>query len=138
MKLLFKHFVVYLFVMVTFVLEPTIAQNLPPEQGNYVNLKPAPFKKELANQKGIVLDVRTPAEYAKGHLPNAINLNYLDPGFKQAIKELKPNQPYFIYCAVGGRSAKACAQLKNTGLNKIYNLEGGITAWQQAGQIIIK
>lgn len=119
-------------------LSSTSAQKAPLSADNFVTLNVTAFKKELAEQKGVILDVRTPAEYAKGHLPHAINVNYLDPTFKQVIKNLKPEQPYFIYCAVGGRSAKACAQLKSSGLPKIYNLEGGITAWQQAGEVMVK
>ncbi len=120
-----------------FVTIPVNAQE-PTASQNYGNLNVVNFQKKLAAQKGVVLDVRTPAEFAKGHLPNAININYQDPEFKQAIKNLKPDQPYFIYCAKGGRSAKACAQLKTNGLKKVYNLEGGIAAWQQAGQVVVK
>ncbi|RDC61660.1 rhodanese-like domain-containing protein [Adhaeribacter pallidiroseus] len=116
---------------------PAFAQK-PNTTTNYVNLNVVNFQKELAAQKGVVLDVRTPTEFAQGHLPHAINMNYQDPEFEQAIKNLKPNQPYFIYCAKGGRSAKACDQLKANNLKKVYNLEGGIAAWQQAGQVIVK
>lgn len=139
MRLLKFYFFVYTLLVLLQVPGFTYAQNEPPAAHNKViNLNVPIFKAELEKQKGIVLDVRTPAEFAKGHLPNAINLNYQDPGFKESIKALQLNQPYFVYCAVGGRSAKACAQLKTTGLTKVYNLQGGITAWQQAGQPVVK
>ncbi len=131
---------IYAFLIFTCVPVSTMAQNSagPGQATSFENLNVSAFKKELSKQKGILLDVRTPEEYAKGHLPNAININYLSPDFKQALKELKPDQPYFIYCAVGGRSAKACTQLKNIGFKKVYNLEEGIMAWQKSGQEIIK
>lgn len=138
MPVLLKYILSSVLFYLVFVAAPALAQK-PDVAANFVNLNVVNFQKELATTKGVVLDVRTPAEFAQGHLPNAINLNYQDPGFEQAIQNLKPDQPYFIYCAKGGRSAKACAQLKTNGLKKVYNLEGGIAAWQQAGgQVVVK
>ena len=137
MRVSFEYLVSCFLICFITALAPVYAQK-PPANYPYVTLNVINFQKELATQEGIVLDVRTPAEFAQGHLPNAININYQDPDFEQAIKNLKADQPYFIYCAKGGRSAKACAQLKANKLKKVYNLEGGLAAWQQAGQVVVK
>lgn len=83
-----------------------------------------------------LIDVRTPQEYAGGHLENALNLNYYDPSFKRKIHELKKDEPVFVYCAVGGRSAAVAQVLKEQGFTHIIDLEGGITDWKRNGKYV--
>lgn len=136
MILLRNHFITLL--LLTLLSLPGFSQNQNILPSDVIHLNPPAFKKGLEKQRGFVLDVRTPAEFAQGHLPNAINLNYQYPNFANYIKVLKPGKPYFAYCAVGGRSVKACKLLKANGLANVYNLAGGIKAWQQAGQPVVR
>lgn len=76
----------------------------------------------------LLLDVRQPAEYELAHLPGAklIPLGQLE----EALPDLNPEQPVLTYCAVGGRSRVAAQLLTERGFREVYNLQGGIKAWQ--------
>jgi thioredoxin len=92
------------------------------------------FNSKLGEVKSkTLLDVRTPDEYKSGHISDAINLNIDSTGFADAIKTLPKDEPIFVYCLSGVRSAKAADELKAAGIKEIYLLKGGILAWQDAG-----
>src|SRR5688572_18870753 len=65
---------------------------------------PATFKSAYDNTKTkkILLDVRTPSEYAKAHLKNAVLIDIFRDDFADVIKQLDHTHPVFVYCAVGG------------------------------------
>lgn len=96
------------------------------------NLEPAAFAQKLKEQPGVVLDVRTPEEYAEGHLPNAQLLNFYDEQFREKLEQLDKNKTYYVYCRSGGRSSRAVALMREMGFQRVYNLEGGIMQWQAA------
>ncbi len=80
-----------------------------------------------------VLDVRTPQEYAAGHLPGAVNINVESPDFTSQVKALDPSATYIVYCHTGNRSAVATERMHALGFKHIYDVQGGIAAWQAAG-----
>lgn len=86
------------------------------------------------NEKFVLLDVRTAAEYNKGHLDNAIHINYFDKDFMKEVKKLDKDKIYLVYCASGGRSASAVKKMKQEKFKEVYNLKGGIMAWKKAEQ----
>ena len=71
----------------------------------------------------IILDVRTPEEYAAGHISNAVNLNILDENFKNEIQNLDKSKTVFVYCKIGGRSADAVKILAKNKFNNIIRSE---------------
>ena len=74
-----------------------------------MNLITAAEMKEISKIEGIQLvDVRTPDEYKEGHLPNALNIDFLDENFEANIQQLDKTRPVIVYCQRGGRSAKCC------------------------------
>ena len=79
-----------------------------------------------------VLDVRTPEEYNKGHLLNAVNYDWNGNDFKEKTATLGKSQTLFVYCLSGGRSADAIKQLRSDGFQNIYELKGGIMKWRAA------
>lgn len=81
----------------------------------------------------VILDVRTPAEHAAGRIPGAVNLDYNDPAFQDGLGKLDRSKTYLVHCAVGGRSAKALAMMKDAGFSKAYNMLGGMSAWAAQG-----
>jgi rhodanese-related sulfurtransferase len=92
----------------------------------------------LINDGAALLDVRSEAEYKSGHIADALNIpvsqlkSRLDKlGFSKA-------DPVVVYCQSGSRSARACALLAKNGYEKVYNLGGGIMAWQSAGMPVSK
>lgn len=81
----------------------------------------------------VVLDVRTPEEVADGALPGAINIDLSSPEFTRQVAELDRNVPYFVYCRSGNRSAQAVRIMQDLGFTEIYELDGGILDWIEAG-----
>jgi phage shock protein E len=81
----------------------------------------------------VILDVRTPEEYAEGHLPGAILMNYFDADFKKRLEILDKDKHYLVYCRSGGRSGKATAMMQELGFYDVLDLEGGIGAWKKWG-----
>ena len=75
----------------------------------------------------LLLDVRTPGEFAGGHVDGAVNIP-LDQ-LPERMKELKKEQPVVVYCRSGGRSTRAAVMLKASGVQEIHNM-GGMAAWE--------
>lgn len=104
-------------------------------QQNYTDVELADFIKLTERDDVQIVDVRTPEEFAQSHIPGAINIDYKNSNFKEkAQKRLDPTRPVAIYCRTGRRSALASAQLMEIAIFQIYNLKGGIVAWQNANQ----
>ncbi|MGD8784304.1 MAG: rhodanese-like domain-containing protein [Thioalkalispiraceae bacterium] len=96
----------------------------------YKNANPALATQLINQQDAVVVDVREDNEYAKGHIINSVHipLSYL----KDRIKDLEKykDKPVIVGCKTGQRSGQACATLKKQGFEQVYNLSGGVTAWQ--------
>ena len=80
----------------------------------------------------VLLDVRTAAEFEKGRIPHAINLDINSPRFAAQIAALDTNKTYLVNCAVGMRSARACKKMETLGFGKLYDLAPGFDGWQKA------
>ena len=88
---------------------------------------------QLINQRGaVVVDVRSADEFATGHLTGALNLPGAALDTVPAALQDKA-VPVIAVCQSGARSARGCAALQRAGYTEVYNLDGGIEAWQQAG-----
>ena len=73
----------------------------------------------------VIIDVRTPAEFASGHLDGAVNIDVQSPDFAAQMMELDPNGDYFVYCRSGNRSGQAIAQMNQMGFNGENLTNGG-------------
>ncbi|KGF01647.1 sulfurtransferase [Actinomyces sp. S6-Spd3] len=93
---------------------------------------------ESVVEAGTILDVRTPAEYAEGHLEGAVNIDVTDPGFEDAIASLDPNGAYSVYCRSGQRSGKAVAIMEQKGFKNVTNVGGVQDASATLGIDIVK
>lgn len=80
----------------------------------------------------MVLDIRTPEEFAGGHLAGAINIDYYADDFETLLAELDLDVPYVMYCNSGNRSSNALPLMDSIGFSEVYELEGGIQAWYGA------
>jgi rhodanese-related sulfurtransferase len=99
-------------------------------------IAPSDLQKLIATQPGLcVLDVRTPAEFAEVHVPQACNepLDRLQPKAFCAAKDLSPVSPVYILCRSGGRAAKAAEEFARAGFLNAIVVEGGTLAWCAAG-----
>jgi phage shock protein E len=84
-----------------------------------------------------VLDVRTADEFAAGHLDGAVVIDFQSQTFGTDVDALPHDQPVFVYCHSGNRSAQAVAAMVQLGFTDITELDGGITAWQAAGLPVV-
>ena len=92
----------------------------------------------LINDGAALLDVRTEAEYKNGHIANAVNIPISQLKSRLDKLSFSKTEPLVIYCQTGSRSGRACALLAKSGYEKVYNLGGGIMAWQSAGMPVTK
>jgi rhodanese-related sulfurtransferase/rubrerythrin len=86
------------------------------------------YMAEHAEGTYTLLDVRQPGEYETDHIPGAKLIPL--PGLKDGLSQLDKRKPVIAYCAIGGRSLAAAQLLSGLGFKEIYNLQGGIKAWQ--------
>ena len=85
-----------------------------------------------------ILDVRTPREFKRGHLKQAVQLNFYEKSFKEQLGKLDRTKPYLIYCAMGGRSMKVFNLMKSEKFKTVYHLDGGIKAWEASGRSVVQ
>jgi rhodanese-related sulfurtransferase len=90
-------------------------------------------QKLVADKEVRVLDVRTPAEFAAGHIAGAVNVDFRAPDFEEKIAKLDKTPRYVVHCSSGNRSEKALPLLQKHGFQSIYHLDGGFIAWEKAG-----
>ncbi len=79
-----------------------------------------------------VIDVRTPEEFANGHLKNARNVDWNGSDFEGSVAALDKESPVFVYCLSGGRSSAAANKMRQLGFKTVYELNGGIMKWRAA------
>lgn len=88
------------------------------------------FNKMIEEEDEVqLIDVRTPEEYQSGYIVNSKNINIYDSNFENEISKLDKEKPVLVYCRSGGRSSTASDKLKDLGYKFVYDLEGGITSW---------
>ena len=102
-------------------------------QAQYLDVDAATFKQMMSSKPGIVLDVRTPREFAGGKIAQAVNIDITQPNFVSKVQKLDTKRPVYVYCHVGSRSSFAMKQMQNLGFTNVYNLQGGMSAWRNAG-----
>ena len=107
------------------------AATAPPASGT--ELDAAGFAAALKAPETVILDVRTPSEFAEGHIPGAVNIDVQSPDFASQVAALDPHVPYAVYCRSGNRSQVALDLMAQMGITDAYHLGGGVGAWQQAG-----
>ena len=115
----------------------TCAQ-INPGQKVFKNIGVVEFDKLRQQTNSVVLDVRTPKEFTAGHIPGAVNIDWNGADFQKKVSALDKSKTYLVQCAVGGRSAKAADKMMTLQFTNVYNLEGGIKAWEKAGKPVEK
>ncbi|MBI1375865.1 MAG: rhodanese-like domain-containing protein [Frankiales bacterium] len=91
-----------------------------------------------ASQNGVVVvDVRTPAEFAAGHVAGAVNIDVEAPTFDSTIATLDKNATYAVYCHSGRRSSVATDAMAKAGFAHVYNLSGGFPDLVSAGATVV-
>lgn len=100
--------------------------------GDKGSVGPMEATEMINHREAVVIDVRPAADFAKGHILNALNLPM--NGFRNqlAVLERHKGKPVIINCRSGSQSLSACATLRKHGFEEVYNLRGGILAWEAA------
>lgn len=95
------------------------------------------FEKAVLKDSVQILDVRTPGEYASGHIKNTLLANWNDEKeFSRRIAFVDKNKPVYVYCLAGGRSAAAAEKMRAMGFENVYELKGGINAWKAGNKTL--
>jgi len=87
----------------------------------------------INREDALLLDVREPAEYAKGHILGAKNVPLADLERRAAEFDRQKAKPVIVTCDSGSRATRAIGVLKARGFANVFNLNGGYGAWLQAG-----
>jgi rhodanese-related sulfurtransferase len=100
----------------------------------FENLTSPEFRERIQNdENAVIIDVRTPEEWAEGVIPGALLINLMSPDFMEKINELDKSKTYYVYCRSGGRSSSACGAMAQSGYTCV-NLLGGMMAWD--GEVV--
>lgn len=105
--------------------------------GSAQHLSPVAFGERASQAGAVLLDVRTPAEFAAGHLQGAVNVDVESADFADRVAELDKGAAYAVYCRSGNRSQTAMATMSAAGFTDLADLAGGITAWVEAGGAVV-
>ncbi len=111
--------------------DPNLAENISVQKAYEL------MQDHQSNTDFVVLDIRTPEEYAAGYVEDAINMDYYAADFEQQLDKLDKNQTYLVYCRTANRSGQAMPIFEELGFKTVYNMLGGIVAWQAAGYPIV-
>jgi thioredoxin len=96
-------------------------------------LSPEEFDAAIqADPDAVIVDVRTPKEFAEGFIVRAQNVDFNNSNFRAAADDLDRNKAYYVYCLAGSRSADAAAYMRAQGFKSVYELKGGLIAWQKS------
>ena len=114
--------------------ESTTSGGVP---ANGATLDADAFAAAMATAGTVILDVRTPAEFASGHIEGAVNIDVGSPDFGAKIGELDKGASYAVYCRSGNRSATALSQMDAAGFTQAYHLGGGVQAWASSGRALV-
>jgi rhodanese-related sulfurtransferase len=89
------------------------------------------IKERAGKPDFVILDVRTPEEFAEGHLGGAVNLDVQSREFEKGLRALDRNKSYLVYCRTGNRSRRATLAMEALGFRSIFHMNEGIVKWKQ-------
>ena len=80
----------------------------------------------------VVLDIRTPEEFAGPRLPDAVNVDFYAADFADQLAELDPSATYVVYCRSGNRTSQTIPLMRDLGFESVYEVDGGIVSWAES------
>jgi rhodanese-related sulfurtransferase len=98
-----------------------------------VDLSVSEFSNKVTEAGIITLDVRTPGEFNEGHIDGALLIDFQSGNFENEIASLDKSKTYAVYCRSGNRSGEAVKVMSDAGFTNLYNLNGGVIDWANAG-----
>ncbi len=91
----------------------------------------------LAEGDGVLLDIRTPEEFAAGKIAGSQNIDFYAADFAAQLDRLDKDATYFVYCRSGNRSSLSMNTFADLGFSSVYEIDGGILNWNAAGLPIV-
>jgi len=129
------------YFLLVMIISLTILPCCSHDQGGARDISPADAQKLITQQANnpafVILDVRTPEEFASGHLANAKNIDYQADDFDSKVGQLDKNKSYLVYCQSGHRSSGAVSVMKEKGFISLNNLSGGLSHWLEENLPVI-
>jgi rhodanese-related sulfurtransferase len=98
-----------------------------------IDLSVTEFSSKITEPGVVILDVRTPAEFAEGFIEGARLINFQSGNFENQIATLDKNSTYAVYCRSGNRSGQAVKVMQDAGFTNVFNMNGGVIDWANAG-----
>jgi phage shock protein E len=102
------------------------------------NMNVSEFSQKIKEAGVVTLDVRTPAEFAEGHIEGARLIDFQSGNFESEIAGVDKEATYAVYCRSGNRSGQAVAIMHDEGFHNVYNLEGGVIDWANEGMTLVQ
>ena len=96
------------------------------------------FSSKIAESGVVTLDVRTPGEFAEGYIEGARLIDFQSGNFEKEIATLDKNATYAVYCRSGNRSGQAVKVMKDAGFSNVFNMNGGVIEWANAGLPLVR
>jgi rhodanese-related sulfurtransferase len=92
----------------------------------YKSISSGEFEEVIKKENPVIIDIRTPMEFASGNISGAKNIDFYSSDFSESLKALSKDKTYLIYCRSGSRSKVALGMMKELGFQRVYELGGGI------------
>jgi rhodanese-related sulfurtransferase len=96
------------------------------------------IQKRAGKAEFVILDLRTPEEFAEGHVSGAVNVNVMASDFESRLRALNRGKTYLVYCRTGNRSAKAVQVMERLTFRSVYHMFEGILGWQKMAFPLVK
>ncbi|WP_127474627.1 rhodanese-like domain-containing protein [Sulfurivermis fontis] len=126
----FNHWDLFLALFVTLAM--LVYTSFSARLRGYQEVQPLEAVQLMNHQEAVMLDVREDSEYAAGHVQDSIHIPLGKLRERLGELEAYKGRAVVVGCRSGHRSASACAMLRKQGFERVYNLRGGILAWENA------
>jgi rhodanese-related sulfurtransferase len=103
-----------------------------------IDLSVTEFSSKITESGVVTLDVRTPAEFAEGYIKGARLIDFQSGNFENEIATLDKNATYAVYCRSGNRSGQAVKVMQDAGFTNVFNMNGGVIEWANAGLPLVR
>jgi rhodanese-related sulfurtransferase len=116
----------------------SLAIALPAMAGDITDVDIDTAEQLVKDEKVVVVDIRTPDEFAAGHIKGAKSVDFFSEDFEASLAKLDRSKPVLVHCKSGGRSTKALAIFKKLDFVKVYHMKDGFGAWLEGQKPVAK
>jgi len=128
-------------IVILAIFSGCISDTKPSEKSRYTDISVQQGKEMVDRGEVFILDVRTPEEYAAGHIKGSTLLAVQDipeQELGEKLKDIPKDRKILVYCRTDRRSTQASQILVENGFSEVYNMKGGIIGWMNAGYEVVK